>query len=59
MVVDMMKYSFLVLESQHEEFLNHLSSLGVIDVTINEYTPSLQENDMIARLKELQTLQSK
>ena len=54
----MMKYSFLVLESQHEEFLNHLSSLGVIDVTINEYTPSLHENDMIARLKELQTLQS-
>ena len=59
MIVDMMKYSFLVLESQHTEFLNQLSNLGVIDITINEYTPSERENDMIARLKELQTLQSK
>lgn len=59
MIVSMMKYSFIVLESQHENFLNRLGDLGVIHVTINPYSPSDEEQLLISRTKELQVLHNK
>lgn len=59
MIVDMMKYSFLVLKSEHEKFLERLSELGLIDIVIKDYTLSKLEEDLIDRAKELQVLYHK
>ncbi len=52
----MMKYSFLLLRSEHEKFLDFLSGLGVVDVTINAYNPSQVEENIISTIKDYQNL---
>ncbi len=53
MITPMMKYSFLSLRSEHEKFLQSLREFGVVDVTINQYNPSQNEEKIIADIKSL------
>lgn len=55
MIVPMMKYNFLLLSSGHEEFLNKLAELGIVDVTINNYTVDDQETSMISQINRYNT----
>ncbi|MEG2281866.1 MAG: hypothetical protein RSB93_01405, partial [Rikenellaceae bacterium] len=52
----MTKYTFLLHHSQQEKLLENLGGLGVIDITINKYEPSEQENDALQYVSRLKTI---
>ena len=55
MIVDMLKYTFLLHHLEQEKFLEKIGQLGVIDITINNYDPSQEESNMIAHISKLKT----
>lgn len=47
MIVPMMKYSFLLYHLDYQEFLTRLQDLGLVDVSVMNWTPTEQERALI------------
>lgn len=47
MIVPMMKYSFLLYHLDYQEFLTRLQAIGLVDVSVRDWTPSEQERALI------------
>lgn len=53
MIASMEKYKFLLLSTEQEEFINTLGNIGVVDITIGEYSPNQEEVKRIADISSL------
>lgn len=53
MIVSMEKYTFLLLHSEQEKFLHTLGEIGVVDITVGEYSPNQEELDRITAISNL------
>lgn len=50
MIASMEKYKFLLLHAEQEKFLHTLGEIGVVDITVGEYTPNQEELQRITNL---------
>lgn len=55
MIVSMTKYTFLLHRDQQEKLLDAIGNLGVIDITINSYEPSEEEQKVLEYAERLKT----
>lgn len=48
MIASMEKYTFLLLHTDQEKFIQTLGEIGVVDITVGEYSPNQEEMDRLA-----------
>lgn len=53
MIASMEKYTFLLLHSDQEKFLHTLGEIGVVDITVGEYSPNQEEYDRITAISSM------
>lgn len=53
MIAAMEKYTFLLLQSEQEKFLHTLGEIGVVDITVGDYSPNQEEYDRLAAITNL------
>lgn len=51
MIVKMTRYDFVLLSKQHEDFLNRLQDLGLVDITSAGWEPDDRERGMLVELE--------
>lgn len=56
MIVPMIKYSFLLYHGDQEKFLHTLGEIGVVDITVGEYSPSEEELSYVAQIANIKSV---
>lgn len=53
MIAAMEKYTFLLLHADQEKFLHTLGEIGVVDITVGDYSPNQEELDGLLAISSL------
>ena len=53
MIVPMMKYSLILHHSDYEGFLDRLQELGLVDITVSGWSPTLEQIRMLQTITRL------
>ena len=56
MIVPMMKYSLILHHSDYEGFLNRLQELGLVDITVSGWSPTLEQVRMLQTIERYATV---
>lgn len=55
MIASMEKYTFLLIHADQEKFLHTLGDIGVVDITLGEYSPNQEELEKLGFINNLRT----
>lgn len=53
MIAPMERYTFLLLHTDQEKFLHTLGEIGVVDITVGDYSPNQEELDCLTAINNL------
>ena len=56
MIVPMMKYSLILHHSDYEGFLDRLQELGLVDITVSDWTPTIEQIRMLQTIERYATV---
>ena len=56
MIVPMMKYSLILHHSDYEGFLGRLQELGLVDITVSDWTPTIEQIRMLQTIERYATV---